>query len=60
MLNKQYKLYEDIKDCLQDLITVLKEDQTKIDPDVDLYFTSYVLDKISVINKLYAEKIKKQ
>lgn len=55
--NELYKLYEETKDNLLFIIEILRSDKIKIDADNDLYFTSWMLDKISIINKLYAQNL---
>ena len=59
-MQKQYKLYEDAKASLQEIIEVLRDRETVIDVDIDLYFTSFMLGEISKINKLFAEKLKQK
>ena len=59
-LNKQnelYKLYEEAKNNLLDIIEILRGDKIKIDADNDLYFTSWMIERLSIINKLYAQNL---
>lgn len=59
-MKKQYELYEQAKDSIHKIIEVIRDKNTTIDVDVDLYFTSYMIERLVIINKLYAEKLKQK